>query len=213
MRVKRCFDIVAASIGAMLTGPVIILAGAAMAVINRGSPFFTQLRMGKGGVPFRVYKIRTMFDAFDADGQMLPDNQRVTKLGELLRRTRIDELPQLLNILKGEMSFVGPRPTDCRRPSSHDPLRQQVQPGLTGPAQIRGGSNFLTYEETLRHDHAYVHRMMEKGQLSNFFYDAAIIAATPAALIRHRHDIHFCPWPLGDVSRSEVKKGGSLAAR
>jgi lipopolysaccharide/colanic/teichoic acid biosynthesis glycosyltransferase len=138
-RIKRAVDVIGALALIALLAPLVVL-GFALAVIDVGwPPTFWQQRPGRYGRPFKVYKLRTMAAAHDAEGRRVPDELRVSRLGNLSRRLRLDELPQLLNILTGEMSFVGPRPLlpvdqprDCA-------ARLMVRPGLTGWAQVNGG--------------------------------------------------------------------------
>ncbi len=107
---KRCFDLAAAATGLVAGSPVILATAAAMAVATRSFPLFRQERVGKDGKPFIILKIKTMNDKCDADGNLLPEDQRTSTLGVIVRKTHFDEIPQLLNILRGDMSVVGPRP-------------------------------------------------------------------------------------------------------
>ena len=138
---KRAFDVVVATLAIILVSP--LLAAIAVAVrIGLGRPvLFRQQRPGLGGRPFTILKFRTMSDHRDADGDALPDEQRVTRLGRMLRRTSLDELPELLNVLRGDMSLVGPRPLLMRylpRYSPEQRRRHEVRPGITGWAQVNG---------------------------------------------------------------------------
>ncbi len=158
MDVKRLFDIAAAGAGLVAVSP--ILAGAAIGVkLTMGSPiFFTQTRPGYRGEPFRIYKFRTMSNERGPDGELLPDAQRLGAFGELLRSTSIDELPELFNVLKGDMSLVGPRPLLMRYLELYDDFqerRHEVRPGITGWAQING-RNQLSWDEKFEHDVWYV---------------------------------------------------------
>ena len=162
--VKRLFDILGALAGLVLLSPFIV--GTALAVrIFIGSPvFFRQKRPGLNGKPFEMIKFRTMTDARGAEGSLLPDADRLTPLGRFLRASSLDELPELMNILRGEMSFVGPRP---ERPQFVDMLSQEIRyydvrhcmkPGLTGWAQLRYpyGASVEDAAEKLTFDLFYV---------------------------------------------------------
>ena len=138
-RVKRAIDFLISGTALVLVSPVILLL-AGIVALSMGRPvIFWQRRPGMGGRPFHVYKFRTMRNAVNANGYVLPDDQRVSVVGNFLRRTRLDELPQLINVVRGDMAIVGPRPL-LPRDQSHDPgLRMAVRPGLTGWAQVLGG--------------------------------------------------------------------------
>lgn len=143
-----------------LTATAPLLAVAAVATrLTVGKPvFFSQNRPGRGGRPFKIYKIRTMSNARDADGALLPDEARLTRVGKLLRSTSIDELPQLWNVLKGELSLVGPRPLLMQYLPLYDTVqarRHDVMPGITGWAQING-RNAVSWEKKFALDVWYV---------------------------------------------------------
>jgi len=155
---KRPFDIIGALLGLILFAPVFLL----LAILIRrqmGSPvFFRQTRPGKDGQPFEMLKFRTMRDAIGPDGQPLPDADRMTKLGQKLRSTSLDELPELWNVLKGEMSLVGPRPLLMEYLplySTEQARRHEVRPGVTGWAQING-RNAISWEQKFALDVWYV---------------------------------------------------------
>ncbi len=155
---KRAIDVTVAGAGALATAPLV--AAAALAVRrSMGAPaFFQQTRPGKDGRPFTIRKLRTMSDARDASGQLLPDDERLTAVGRFLRATSIDELPQLWNVLAGDLSLVGPRPLLMEYLplySSEQARRHEVMPGLTGWAQVHG-RNATTWPERLAHDVWYV---------------------------------------------------------
>jgi sugar transferase EpsL len=178
-RAKRSVDLVAASVGLVLLSPLL----AATAVIVRvglGAPvLFRQERPGHRGRPFTLVKFRTMTMARNSDGQPLPDHQRLTPLGRLLRRTSIDELPTLWNVLRGEMSIVGPRPLLMEYLPRYTPeqmRRHDVRPGITGWAQVNG-RNAATWEEKFEMDVWYVdHRSCR--------LDAKIVAMTAVRVVR-----------------------------
>jgi len=155
---KRIFDLILTIPAYFLLSPLMML----IAVIIRltmGKPiFFRQIRPGFQGKAFTIYKFRTMLNAYDKNGNLLPDKERLTRFGKFLRSTSLDELPELFNILKGEMSIVGPRPLLMQyleRYSPEQARRNEVRPGLTGWAQING-RNAITWEEKFRLDVWYV---------------------------------------------------------
>lgn len=155
---KRFFDIVIATTILVLALPLFLF-GVLFVRSSMGSPiFFRQMRPGYKGRPFMLNKFRTMRDAFGADGQPLPDAERLTRWGLLLRRTSIDELPQLFNVLKGDMSLVGPRPLLMEYLplySAEQMRRHDVRPGITGWAQVNG-RNVQSWDERFRLDVWYV---------------------------------------------------------
>ncbi len=182
---KRAFDIAFASAGTLIGFPFVVLACLTMAVANRSSPLFEQERVGLNRTTFTIYKIKSMKDTVDENGILLPDDQRTTFLGKLLRKFRIDELPQFLNIFKGDMSVVGPRPVHKGHTSlARDIKRHNIKPGLTGPAQIAPKKDLITDQEVLALDHAYV----DTHSLSK---DFMICVRTPISLITNYKAPHF----------------------
>jgi len=155
---KRALDLAVAVPGLILLSPLMLLVAAAVAV-DLGRPvLFTQVRPGLHGRPFRMYKFRTMTEARDARGNLLSDAQRLTRLGRVLRSTSLDELPELWNVIRGEMSLVGPRPLLMEYLDRYTPeqaRRHEVKPGITGWAQVNG-RNALTWEERFKLDVWYV---------------------------------------------------------
>ena len=155
---KRLFDIIASASGLIFLSPVFLIL-IYLIRKNLGEPvFFTQERPGKDGKPFKMIKFRSMRDAVDQDGNPLPDSERLTPFGKKLRATSLDELPELWNVLKGEMSLVGPRPLLM----SYLPLynefqnrRHEMRPGVTGWAQVNG-RNALSWDEKFAHDIWYI---------------------------------------------------------
>ena len=158
MTAKRCFDLVVASTLLVLLAPV-MLAVAVCVRVFLGSPvLFRQERVGHRGQLFEMVKFRSMRDACDADGQPLPDEQRMTRFGSLLRKSSLDELPELINVIRGEMSLVGPRPLPERYVPLYTPdqfRRHDVPPGITGWAQVNG-RNAISWDEKFRLDRWYV---------------------------------------------------------
>ena len=155
---KRIFDIVFSFLGLIVLFPALVILSV-MIRLKLGSPiFFTQVRPGLGGKPFKMIKFRTMRDAVDYDGTPLPDGERMTAFGSMLRSTSLDELPELWNVLKGEMSLVGPRPLLMQYLplySVEQNRRHEVRPGVTGWAQING-RNSVSWDEKFKLDTWYV---------------------------------------------------------
>jgi sugar transferase EpsL len=155
---KRSIDVIASGVGLIALSPVMAVT-ALLVRRNLGAPvFFSQERPGQGGRVFRIHKFRSMTNATDAHGRLLPPEERLTRFGRLLRSTSLDELPELVNVLTGTMSLVGPRPLRVEYTAHYTPeqaRRLLVRPGITGPAQVRG-RNLLSWEERFEQDVAYV---------------------------------------------------------
>ena len=155
---KRLLDIIIASIALILLSPIFLIVAYKVRK-NLGSPiFFYQERPGENGQIFKMMKFRSMKDAFDKEGNPLPDDQRITAFGHKLRATTLDEMPQLINVLKGDMSIVGPRPQMKDFLEHYTPeqmRRHEVKPGMTGLAQVSGRNN-LSWEEKFELDAKYV---------------------------------------------------------
>ncbi len=151
----------------IVLSPVLLVLIGLGAIAMKGNPFFTQLRPGKNEKIFELIKFRTMTCEKDSAGQLLPDEKRLTKYGKLLRATSLDELPELLNILKGDMSIVGPRPLVPQYLPYYTPLekhRHDVRPGLTGLAQING-RNALNWEQRFEFDLEYIRNLSLKNDI------------------------------------------------
>ena len=169
--IKRILDIILSFLALVILSPLLILT-AFLIRIKLGAPvFFTQLRPGKNEKIFGILKFRTMTDAKDENGNLLPDEIRLTRFGQFLRSTSIDELPELLNILNGDMSIVGPRPLLVQyleRYNEEQKHRHDVKPGLTGLAQVNG-RNGITWEEKFHYDLEYVKNITFYGDCKIIF--------------------------------------------
>lgn len=156
---KRGFDIFFSAMALLMLSPIIGVVWIWLTIANKGAgAIFYQERPGKDEKIFRIYKFKSMTDERDATGALLPDAQRLTKVGRFVRSTSIDELPQLWNVLKGDMSFIGPRPLLVKYLpyySTHEKLRHNVRPGITGLAQVNGRNN-LDWDKRLELDSIYV---------------------------------------------------------
>ena len=156
---KRCISILGAVLALIVVGWLILLVWLLLHFANKGAgAFFLQERPGKNGKIYKVIKFKTMTDERDADGNLLPDAQRLTKVGKIVRSLSIDELPQLINILKGDMSFIGPRPLLVKYLPLYTPeqmRRHEVRPGISGWAQVNG-RNTITFTKQFEYDVYYV---------------------------------------------------------
>ncbi|MBL7858456.1 MAG: sugar transferase [Cyclobacteriaceae bacterium] len=152
--IKPAFDFITAIVVLLVASPFILLAAVALAVANNGKIWFLQPRPGLNGEAFTVIKFKTMTDEKDEQGSLLPDAQRLTAIGKFIRKTSIDELPQLLNVLKGDMSFVGPRPLLMEYLplyNADQKRRHDVKPGITGWAQVNG-RNAISWQQKFAFD-------------------------------------------------------------
>lgn len=156
--IKRLFDFIVALILFIALSPVFVLIALLVPLLTREQPFFFQVRPGKHGKLFRLVKFKTMTEQKDAAGNLLPDMQRMTAFGSFLRKTSLDEIPQLLNVIKGDMSIVGPRPLLVEYLTLYNDKqrrRHEVLPGITGWAQVNG-RNAIGWEEKFEYDVWYV---------------------------------------------------------
>lgn len=177
-RMKRGLDLVGASLGLVAASPLFLLAGVGVWATLGRPIFFRQWRPGRDGVPFQILKFRTMSEARTADGRVATDEERLTRFGTFLRSTSLDELPELWNVLKGDMSLVGPRPLLMEYLDRYTPeqmRRHEVKPGLTGWAQVRG-RNRLSWEERFELDVWYVDNW-------SLLLDMRILLATPVKVL------------------------------
>ena len=182
---KRFYDIVLSFIALVLLSPLLIILTIVTAIAMKGTPFFTQKRPGKKGKDgeeriFRLIKFRTMTNEKDNLGNLLPDAERLKGYGEFLRKTSLDELPELLNIFVGNMSIVGPRPLlvrDMVFMTEEQRMRHSIRPGLTGLAQVNG-RNAISWEEKLEFDVKYIQKI-------TLFRDVIIILKTILKVLKH----------------------------
>lgn len=156
--IKRVIDFMLSLAGLIAIFPFLLFFTVLLYIVNRGSPFFLHERPGRNGRIFRLIKFKTMSDRRDAKGKLLPDVQRLTPIGRFMRSLSLDEFPQLINVLKGDMSLIGPRPLLVRYLPLYNERqlrRHEVRPGMTGWAQING-RNALTWQEKFEYDVCYV---------------------------------------------------------
>jgi lipopolysaccharide/colanic/teichoic acid biosynthesis glycosyltransferase len=176
---KGLLDFVAASVGLILLSPIVILTIIFLYFANQGKPFFIQPRPGKNGKIFHIIKFKTMNDKRDAKGNLLPDVDRLTTVGSIVRKTSLDEIPQLINVLKGEMSLIGPRPLLTHYLHLYDDFqnrRHEVKPGITGWAQVNG-RNAISWEKKFEYDVWYVDNI-------SFWLDIKILIKTVLKVIK-----------------------------
>lgn len=178
---RRAFDLAVAAAGLLLASPFLLAAIVAIPLESRGSPFYRQRRVGRGGQEFEVVKLRTMVTGAEQMGAGLAvaeDDERITRVGALLRRTSLDELPNLVNVLRGEMSIIGPRPTvpaQVERYTDRQRGRLAVRPGITGWAQVNGRAG-LAWDERIELDLWYIENRSAR-------LDAEILRRTAAIVV------------------------------
>lgn len=184
--IKRPVGFIGALLALILLSPIIVTVSILLCFTNKGAGvFFTQERPGKGESLFKVIKFKTMTDERDSDGNLLPDDQRLTRIGSFIRKTSIDELPQLVNVLKGDMAFIGPRPLmPAYLPlySVEQHHRHDVRPGISGWAQVNG-RNSISWTEKFKYDVYYVNHI-------SLFLDVKIFFLTVKRVFA-RKDINF----------------------
>ena len=186
--IKRLADILVAGVVLVMTSPLLLIAAVAVKLTSRGPVLFTQLRAGRGGRPFRIYKYRTMRGGRAPNPkELVPlDHPEITAVGRVLRRTKIDELPQLLNVLAGHMSLIGPRPTLPDQVERYDEFQRRrldVRPGCTGLAQVNGNT-VLSWPERIEWDVYYVERMSALMDVSILVRTVAVIALGEQRFVR-----------------------------
>lgn len=169
--IKRPMDFVLSLCALIVLSPVLLIISVVTAIAMKGNPFFTQLRPGKDEKIFKLVKFRTMNSQTDENGQLLPDDARLTKYGKILRATSLDELPELINILVGDMAVIGPRPQlvrDMVFMTERQRMRHTVRPGLSGLAQI-SGRNALDWKNKLEYDLEYIENISFLGDWKIIF--------------------------------------------
>lgn len=182
--IKRFFDFLAALIGLIIISPILIFLIIVLFISNKGKPFYYQKRAGKHGKLFTIIKLKTMNDKVDSEGNLLPALERVTKTGDICRKYSLDEIPQLINILKGDMSLIGPRPLlpeYLKLYNKRQNRRHEVTPGISGWAQVNG-RNAISWEKKFEYDIYYVDNQ-------SFLLDLKIIWLTIDKVI-NRKDIN-----------------------
>lgn len=176
---KPIFDFVMALVGFIFLSPLFIVVAIGLFFANDGKPFFFQLRPGKNGKLFKIIKFKTMNDKKDANGNLLPDAERLTKIGNFVRKTSLDEIPQLINVIKGDMSLIGPRPLLPHYLELYNDFqrrRNEIKPGITGWAQVNG-RNTISWEKKFEYDVWYVDNI-------SFLLDIKIIFLTILKVIK-----------------------------
>lgn len=169
--IKRVLDIIISLIGLIILSPIFLLVFVCLMIVNKGKPFFFQERPGINTRVFKIIKFKTMNDKIDKEGNLLPNNLRITKIGGFIRKTSIDEIPQLINVVKGDMSLVGPRPLLVRYLSLYNEeqkRRHDVKPGITGLAQVNG-RNTITWSKKFEYDVHYVDNISFKLDIEIIF--------------------------------------------
>lgn len=170
---KRLLDVIVSFTMLLCLSPIILLVAFCLWILNNGKPFFLQERPGKAGLIFKIIKFKTMTDKRGVDGELLSDKDRITAFGSFVRKASLDELPQLINVLKGDMSLIGPRPLlpeYMALYSKEQARRHELRPGITGWAQVNG-RNTISWDEKFKHDVWYVDNV-------NFTLDMKILLLT-----------------------------------
>ena len=201
---KRIIDFFLALTAFIVLSPIFIIVTIGLCFANQGKPFFYQPRPGTGEKIFKIIKFKSMNDKKDADGNLLPDIERLTKVGAFVRKTSLDEIPQLINVIKGDMSLIGPRPVLVKYLpyyTERERLRHSVRPGLTGLAQVTGRNN-LMWDERLEIDVEYAEHL-------TFLKDVKIIFQTVVNVIKRKDNIvvssEFVP-DFDDYRKNKNKK-------
>ena len=177
--IKPFFDFICALVTLIIISPIFILITLCLLITNSGKPFYIQERPGKDERIFKIFKFKSMNDKTDAEGNLLPPDERINGIGKFIRKYSLDELPQLINVIKGDVSFVGPRPLLIRylpRYNEVQKTRHNVKPGITGWAQVNG-RNAISWEKKFEHDVYYVNNQ-------SFLFDLKILFLTVIKVLR-----------------------------
>ena len=177
--IKPTIDFLTALLGLIILSPILIITIFFLLIANQGKPFFFQMRPGKNGKIFKIVKFKTMNDKKDIHGQLLSDEQRLTKVGAFVRKTSLDEIPQLINVLVGDMSLVGPRPLLTGYLHLYNDFqnrRHEVKPGITGWAQVNG-RNAISWDKKFEYDVWYVDHQ-------SFMLDVEILFKTVLKVVK-----------------------------
>ena len=199
---KRFLDFWIALVALICVSPLLVVVTIWLHFANKGAgAFFLQERPGKDGKIFRIVKFKSMTDERDADGNLLPDKDRLTAMGAFIRKTSIDELPQLINVLKGDMALIGPRPLlpeYLPYYTEREQLRHTVRPGITGLAQVNG-RNFITWRDKLEQDAYYAENL-------NMMMDIEIIFKTIKNVVKHE-GVSVIASEFGEGKLNDVRRG------
>lgn len=198
---KRIIGFFGALCGVILLSPVFIVVTIWLHFANKGAgAFFFQERIGKGEKPFKIIKFKSMTDERDAEGNLLPDKDRITAVGKFVRKTSIDELPQLINVLKGDMALIGPRPLlpeYLPYYTEREQLRHTVRPGISGWAQVNGRNN-VTWDQKLEYDAYYVEHL-------SFKMDILVILTTIKNVLGGK-DVNVVPSAVKGAGKLNVER-------
>ncbi|MFK8268205.1 sugar transferase [Capnocytophaga cynodegmi] len=201
--IKRLIDVFAALFGLILLSPIFIIVMIGLFFANNGKPFFFQKRPGLHNRVFDIIKFKTMNDKRDSNGKLLPDAERLTKIGSFVRKTSLDEIPQLINVLKGDMSLIGPRPLLVKYLpyyTEREKLRHTVRPGITGLAQVNGRNN-VSWDHRLEMDVRYVEEI-------SFANDLQILLKTIQKVVSQK-DIIVATYESNDLDILRSSKGNT----
>ena len=216
---KRFLDVSLSLLALIVLSPLMLIISIVLKCTLKTSIIFSQYRPGKDGKPFKLYKFRSMKNTLNENGELLPDDKRLTKFGAFLRRSNLDELPQLINIIKGEMSIIGPRPRLIKDMVFYDDSVMEaysVRPGLSGLSQVTGGRSKSTWEEIFEKDLEYVHNITFLNDFK-ILIRTLFIAFSPAgrcgdASTSYR-EYYYADYLLktGKIGKKEYKEGINIA--